>query len=300
MNQKKKHYKARKESKICYIVMAVLAVLCLLPLLMVVSTSLTDEVYIQRNGYSLFPVEPTLDTYKFLLANKGKMLGKSYIMTILVTILGTIYSVTITTCFAYAVSQKKSVFRFARPLSFIAWFTSIFSGGVLPWYVLCTQYYGLKNNIWALFIPYGFSVMHMYILRGNFREIPEELIEAAKLDGASHSQIFLKVSIPLARAGITTVALFRVLGFWNDFFLPKWLITDTDHTTMQKLLYDMLTSTMELLKDSSLASTYSYTSVPAETAKMAIAVMVIVPVVILYPCGLKYFVKGINLGGVKG
>ncbi|MBO5070568.1 MAG: carbohydrate ABC transporter permease [Roseburia sp.] len=300
MNKKRKRHKLRKDSRSCYVVMALLSILCILPLVLVLSTSLTDEVYIKQHGYALFPVEPSLSTYAFLLNNKGRMLIKAFGLTLLVTIIGTLYSVTITTCYAYAVTQDKSVFRFARPLSFFAWFTTIFSGGVLPWYILCTQYYGLKNNIFALFVPYGMTVMHMFILRGNFREVPAELIEAAKLDGASHAQIFTKVSIPLARAGITTISLFSVLRYWNDFYLPKWLITDSDYTTMQKLLYDMLTSTMELLKDASLMSSISAEAIPTETAKMAVAVMVIVPVVLMYPFGLKYFVKGINLGGVKG
>lgn len=300
MSKKKVGLKAKKESKVCYGIMVVLAMVCLLPLIMVLSTSLTDELYIQRNGYSLFPVKPSLDTYRFLLSNKGTMLIKAFMMTLAVTIIGTLYSVSVTTCFAYAITQDKSVFRFSRALSFLAWFSTIFSGGVLPWYILCTQYYGLRNNIFALFIPYGLGVMHMYILRGNFREVPAELIEAAKLDGASHSQIFIRVAIPLARAGITSVSLFKLLGYWNDFFLPKWLITDNDYTTMQKILYDMLTSTMELLKDSTLANITFNETIPTETAKMAVAVLVIIPVLLLYPFGLRYFVKGINLGGVKG
>lgn len=300
MVKKKRCHKLNRESKICYITMAVLSILCILPLLLVLSTSLTDEMYIKQHGYSIFPVAPSLATYKFLLNNKGTMLLKAFGLTLIVTGLGTLYAVTITTCFAYAVTQDKSEFRFARPLSFIAWFTTIFSGGVLPWYILCTQYYGLKNNIFALFVPYGMSVMNMFILRGNFREVPKELIEAAKLDGASHAQVFAKVSVPLARAGITTVSLFSVLGFWNDFYLPKWLITSNDYTTMQKLLYDMLTSTMELLRDASLMESVTAENIPTETAKMAVAVLVIVPIVLMYPFGLKYFVKGINLGGVKG
>lgn len=300
LNKERALNKARKESKVCYGIMVFLALICLLPLIMVLSASLTNETYIQQNGYSLFPMKPSLDTYRFLIGNKGRMLVKAFMMTLAATIIGTLYSVSVTTCFAYAVTQDKSEFRFSRALSFIAWFSTIFSGGVLPWYILCTQYYGLRNNIFALFVPYGLGVMHMYILRGNFREVPAELIEAAKLDGASHSQIFFRVAIPLARAGITSVILFKVLGYWNDFFLPKWLITDNDYTTMQKILYDMLTSTMELLKDSSLASVVQNETIPAETAKMAVAVLVIVPVLILYPFGLRYFVKGINLGGVKG
>lgn len=300
---KKKHRKLKRESPLCYIVMAILALVCLLPLLMILSASLTDEVYVQKNGYSILPMYPTLDTYIFLVANKGEMLAKAFLTTISVVILGTLYSVTVTTFFAYAISQKKSTFRFARILSFFAWFTTIFSGGVLPWYIMCTQYYGLKNNLFALFIPSGINVWNMFILRGNFREVPEELIESAKLDGASDAKVFVKISIPLARAGIVTVALFNVLSFWNDFFLPQWLITDSKYTTVQKMLYSMLSNVATLLNSSSSTATMAlleHITLPANTAKMAVTVLAVLPIVALYPFALKYFVKGINLGGIKG
>ena len=300
---RKKHRKLKSESPACYIVMALLAIICLLPLLMILSASLTDEVYVQKNGYSLLPMHPSLDTYIFLIANKGEMLAKAFLTTISVVILGTLYAVTITTFFAYAISQKKSTFRFARPLSFFAWFTTIFSGGVLPWYIMCTQYYGLKNNLFALFIPSGINVWNMFILRGNFREVPEELIESAKLDGASDAKVFVRISIPLARAGIVTVALFNILSFWNDFFLPQWLITDSKYTTVQKMLYSMLSNVATLLNSSSSTATMAlleHITLPANTAKMAVTVLAVLPIVALYPFALKYFVKGINLGGIKG
>ncbi|NLC45467.1 MAG: carbohydrate ABC transporter permease [Clostridiales bacterium] len=290
----------KRESRLNYLILIVMSVACLLPILMVISASLTDETYIQQYGYSLFPKNPTLNTYRFLITNKGKMLLNSLSNTLIVVILGTIYSVLVTTCFAYAVSQKKSVFRFSRQLSFFAWFTTIFSGGVLPWYILCTQYYGLKNNLFALFIPYGMSVWNMYIVRGSFREVPDELIESAKLDGATHFQVFVKIAIPIARAGIVTISLFNVLTFWNDFHLPQWLISDSRYHTLQKLLYSMLANSSALLKDSSLSDIFEKLPIPTQTAKMAVAVMTILPIVALYPFSFKYFVKGINVGGIKG
>ncbi len=290
----------KRESRVCQAALAVLSLLCLFPMIMVLSVSFTDEKYVQEFGYHMLPLKPSLDTYIFLVGNKGKMLLKAFGVTLTVTALGTLYSVTVTALFAYAVSQKKEVFRFARPLSFMAWFTSIFGGGVVPWYILCTQYYGLKNNIWALFIPYGMSVWHMFILRGSFREIPEELIESARLDGASHGKIFTRIAIPLARAGLLTVSLFNIFGLWNDFFLPQWLITDSAYQTLQKILYSMLSNAQQLLHNSEMSAYFDHITLPAETAKMAVAVLAILPLVILYPFALKYFVKGINVGGIKG
>ncbi len=294
------HKKLHRESKMGVFVLVVLSILCILPLMMVVSASLTDERYIQEHGYSLLPMEPSLNTYRFLIANRGKMILRAMLLTVGVVVLGTIYSVTIVTCFAYSVTQKKEVFRFTRALSFMAWFATIFSGGVLPWYILCTQNYGLRNNIWALFIPYGMNAFNMFIIRGDFRRIPEEMFESAKLDGASHGQIFTRIAIPLARSSITTVALFEILTFWNDFYLPQWLITDSDYNTIQKLLYGMLSNVTALLKNSELSSVFAHMTLPTETAKMAVAVMAILPMMLLYPFALRYFVKGINVGGIKG
>lgn len=269
-------------------------------MLMVVSASLTSEEEIYEFGYSLIPRNPTLNTYLFLLRSKGLMLLKAFLTTLSVTVLGTLYQVTITTLFAYAVTQKKETFRFTRVLSFFAWFTTIFSGGIVPWYILCTRYYGLKDNIFALFIPYGFNVFNMFILRGSFRDIPNEIIESAKLDGASNARVFSSIALPLARGGILTVTLFTIFGLWNDFHLPQWLTTKNELMTLQKLLYSMLSNVSQLLNNADLIAYMDNVVLPTQTAKMAVAVLAILPLVILYPFALKYFVKGINVGGVKG
>lgn len=296
----KKTNRLKKESKFCCIVLAILALICLIPMLMVVSASLTSEEEIYEFGYSLIPRNPTLNTYQFLLRSKGLMLLKAFLTTLSVTVLGTLYQVTITTLFAYAVTQKKETFRFTRVLSFFAWFTTIFSGGIVPWYILCTRYYGLKDNIFALFIPYGFNVFNMFILRGSFRDIPNEIIESAKLDGASNARVFSSIALPLARGGILTVTLFTIFGLWNDFHLPQWLTTKNELMTLQKLLYSMLSNVSQLLNNADLIAYMDNVVLPTQTAKMAVAVLAILPLVILYPFALKYFVKGINVGGVKG
>ena len=140
----------------------------------------------------------------------------------------------------------------------------------------------------------------MFILRSSFRGIPGEVIESAKLDGASNSRIFATIAIPLARAGILTVSLFTVFGLWNDFYLPQWLTTKSELQTLQKILYNMLSNVQQLLHNSEMSSYLDKVTLPTQTAKMAVAVMAILPLSVLYPCSLKYFVKGINVGGVKG
>lgn len=288
-----------RESRLCQGILIFLALICIIPVWMAVAASFTGEKTLVNEGYSLLPKDFTFDTYVYMFSNKAKFMLDSLKMSLLSTALGTITTLVVTSCFAWAVTQKREDFYFARPLSFVAWFTTIFGGGILPWYILCTQYYGLKNNIFALFIPSCFSVWNMYILRGSFRSVPLEIIESAKIDGASNSRIFLQIVIPLARSGITTVAMFSMLSFWNDFSLPLWLTTKQQFATLQLLLYNMLSTTSFLLQNSSLSGLTAHMVVPTETSVMAVAVIAIVPILLIYPFTLRYFVKGINLGGVK-
>ena len=278
-----------KESILCYVIVGIMAVSCFLPLWIAFVASISDETAIVSSGFSLLPRKPTLETYKFIIENKGEMLFRAYGISFLTVIGGTIYSVAVMTLFAYATAQKKENFRFANVLSFFAWFTMIFSGGLLPWYILCTKYYGLQNNIWALILPYGMNVFYMFVLKSNFKAVPEELVEAARIDGAT-----------LAKVGLVSVILFMALQYWNDFYLSLYLITKTDLYTLQKLLYNMMANISALLTNSSLQSAKEHIVLPSNTARMAMTVFTVLPVLVFYPFAQKYFVKGITVGAVKG
>lgn len=290
----------QKESIICYVLVGIMALSCFLPLWIAFVASISDETAIIKEGFSLLPREATLETYKFIVENKGTMLLRAYGMSFMSVILGTLFSVSVMALFAYAVAQKKENFRFANALSFFSWFTMIFSGGLLPWYILCTKYYGLQNNIWALVLPYGMNVFYMFVLKSNFKAVPEELIEAAKIDGASDAKIFFSISLPLAKVGLVSVILFMALQYWNDFFLSLYLITKTDLYTLQKLLYNMMANISALLTNSTLQSAKEHIVLPSNTARMAMTVFTVLPVLMFYPFAQKYFVKGITVGAVKG
>lgn len=296
----KKRNKVHKESSICYIITGVVALLCFVPLWICFAASISSESDIVKNGFSLMPQTPTLDNYAYIMANKGMMVVRAFGISAIVIVLGTLYSMTIMTTFAYAVAQKKEIFRLSGALSFFAWFTTVFSGGVLPWYILVTKYYGLQNNIWALFIPYGMNVFYMFILKNNFKAIPEELIEAAKIDGASNSRIFFTIALPLAKVGLVTVILFMTLQYWNDFHLSLYLITKTDLYTVQKLLYNMMANISALLSGSISATSAAHVQIPSNTARMVMTMLTVIPVAALYPFAQKYFVKGMTVGAVKG
>ena len=288
-----------RESLICYAVMFFAATICLVPILMVLSTSFTSNKYVTLHGYTMFPIEPTVDTYIFLMGNKLRTILRAYGVSFTCTIVGTIISVVLVTLYAYSVAQPKDEFRFAQSLSFIAWFTTIFSGGVLPWYIVCISL-GLKNNIWAWIVPGAFSAFYMFILKNNFKAVPKELIESAKLDGASHLRIFVNVAIPLSRSGITTVTIFSALAHWNNFSNGKYLITKSKLYNVQQLLNSLMSSTQALFSNPSLEGTLANVELPTHTVKAAVTCISLAPIVIIYPFCLKYFVKGINVGAVKG
>jgi len=298
--QRERQSRKRKESIICYIIVGIMALTCLLPLWIAFVASISDETAIIKEGFSLLPRKLTWETYKFIFENKGAMLFRAYGVSILSVLIGTIYSVTVMSLFAYAISQKKENFRFANVLSFVAWFSMIFSGGLLPWYILCTKYYGLQNNIWALVLPYGMNVFYMFVLKSNFKAVPEELIEAAKMDGASDARVFFTIALPLAKVGLVSVILFMALQYWNDFYLSLYLITKPDLYTLQKLLYNMMVNISALLTNSTLQSAREHIVLPSNTARMAMTVFTVLPVLMFYPFAQKYFVKGITVGAVKG
>ena len=293
--------KIKKESWICCLIVGVAALLCLLPVWIAVVASFSMEKDILNEGYSLWPKNPTLDTYRFMLAEQGKLVSRAYVVSFLVPSCGTIYSMIVMTTYAYAASQSKEVFPPARVLSFVAWLTTVLSGGTLPWYILCTRYYGLQNNLWSLFIPYGMSVFNMFLIRNAFKGVPMDLYEAAKIDGASNLKVFIQIAIPLSKVGLITVGLFTALNLWNDYHLCLYLISSQKLQTLQKMLRGMTSNLSMLLSNSEVASeSLLREQIPAQTAQMAMMVLTMFPVMCFYPAVQKYFVKGITIGAVKG
>lgn len=282
-----------------YILLLVFALLCVIPFIITVSASFSSETAISESGFSILPKDPTLDTYKYMLMNKGSMILQAYLITLFTVTVGTCFSVAVSTCYAYAASVKS--FRFHRALSFIAWFTMVFSGGVLPWYIVLTKYYGLQNNLFALFVPYAINVFYMFIIRNTFSGIPYDIVEAAKIDGAGNFRTFFTIMLPLARVGILTVTFFYALVYWNDFYLPLMLISKQKLYPMQMLLYSMQSNIQFLTSGSSQnVPGADQIVVPMLTSRMAMTCLAIGPIILLYPFVQKFFVNGMVVGAVKG
>lgn len=281
----------------CYIVLAVYAIFCMLPIVLAFSGSLSSEQSILENGFTIIPKDFSFETYQYVFARQGYMLLKAYMNTIIVTIVGTVLSVTITLSYAYVTSVRN--FKYGNFFNFFAYLTMLFTSGMLPWYLILTKYYGLKDSIWALILPYCMNVFYMYLARNFFKGIPHELVESAKMDGAGHFTIYCKIMIPLAKAGIVTVSLFYALQYWNDYYLPLMLINDDNLYTIQFILYKMM-SNIQFLSTSGTAAAQFNIPMPTQTIKMAITCIAIGPLALMFPFCQKYFMKGVMVGALKG
>ena len=278
-----------------HIVLIILSLMCLLPFVMILSVSLTSEAGIQANGYQLIPSQFSWEAYEYVFRNPSEVVN-AYLTTIFVTVVGTFVGTLVMTMLAYPMSRKD--FRFKNMLSFFVYFTMLFSGGLVPSYILVTRYLGLKDNIMALILPILMSGWNVMLLRMSLSSIPMSLIEAAHLEGASEMRIFFQLIIPLGKVGIVTVALFQVLHFWNDWYQAMLYIDHGDLTTLQYMLYKVMNK-VNLAKEYG-ATMATTEKLPSENLRMALCVVAAGPVILVFPFFQKYFAKGVTVGSVKG
>ncbi|HHW00275.1 MAG TPA: carbohydrate ABC transporter permease [Clostridiaceae bacterium] len=295
MYAKVKHFLAQSA---IYFLVAVLTICCLLPFLMVVSGSLSTEEDIMNYGYTIFPKNPTLLSYRVLFQRPG-MLISSYIITITVTVLGTIASLIINSMIAYAMTRKTLKYR--KFISIYCLITILFSGGMVPWYIVCVNYLHLKDTLAALILPYLANGWYIFLLRNFFNAIPDEMKEAAKIDGAGEFRTFVQIIIPLAKPALATIGLFIALMYWNDWWLSLMLI-DSDKLRPIQYLLRIIVSNITFLNSQMNVPELrnSKQLAPTEGVKMATCIITIGPIVLLYPFLQRFFIKGIMVGAVKG
>ena len=281
---------------IANIILAVSAIACVFPFIFVIIISLTSEQSLLEHGYSIFPKEWSLDAYKYLLQSGGA-LAQSYMVTIVVTILGTIINVSMVSSYAYAISRKG--FKYRRQFTFLVFFTMLFGGGMVPSYIVMTQVLGLKNTIWALILPLAFNSFNIIVMRTFFQKsVPDSIIESARIDGASEFRIFTKIVIPLAIPGIATIALFSTLAYWNDWFNAMLYIDYQNLVPLQHMLMK-IEKNMEFIRQNAMLSGEVMNALPQESVRMAMVVVSTLPIACTYPFFQKYFISGLTIGGVK-
>lgn len=282
------------------VILTLLVIITMLPILLIVIASFTSEAALVRNGYSYWPEAWSLDAYYYMV-KQGVMIVRSYGVSVLVTGLGTAMSVLITTMLAYPMSRRS--FKYRNALSFFVFFTMLFNGGIVPSYIMWTRFFHIKNTIWALIIPnYLVSAFNVILVKNYYQNsVPESLIEAAQLDGASELKTFFQIVLPLSVPTVATISLFTGICYWNDWTNGLYYISNEKLYSIQQLLMKIMNN-IQALRSNSNAALLGTGSVdlPGTSIRMAMAVIGILPIMVIYPFVQKYLVKGVVVGAVKG
>ncbi|BBH22725.1 ABC transporter permease [Paenibacillus baekrokdamisoli] len=278
------------------------ALICVFPFLFVLIISFTDEMSLAENGYRLIPNKWSYSAYEFIFKS-GDQLLRSYAVTIFVTVVGTLISLAIIAFYAYAISRP--TFRYRGFFSFIAFFTMLFNGGLVPTYIVTTQVLHLKDSIWALILPMCVNAFYILVLRTFFQTmIPDGIIESGKIDGAGEFRVFFSIVLPISLPGIATVGLFCTLAYWNDWFNALLYIDGNPNIVpLQAMLMRIENNLKFITSNSALANSGQslelLRSLPQETSRMAMVVLATGPIVLAYPFFQRYFVQGLTIGAVK-
>lgn len=291
----------RSFHNISIFIMVILALYCIAPFFLMLSVSLSTEKALSSGGYSFWPKELSGYAYDYLWT-KRFTIGRSYGLTILVTVVGTLSNLLLTSLFAYPLSRKD--FKARNVFAFILFFSLMFNGGLTASYIIWTRVFGIKNTLWAYILPGALmGGMNVLMVRNFFNaNVPYSIVEAAQIDGASVFRIYWRIMLPLSKPVLTTVGLFAALGYWNNWTNGLYYITDNKLYTIQVYLKKLMDS-IQFLKSSDVAAesaALAYKALPTESARMAIAIIAIVPILLVYPFIQKELVKGLVIGGVKG
>jgi putative aldouronate transport system permease protein len=270
-----------------------LSIAFLVPLLLVIAASLSDEAALSKYGYSLLPQQFTTFAYRYIFQDPGQ-LARAYGVTVVVTVVGSSLSLLVMALLAYPLARRD--FGPRKPLSFYVFFPLIFNGGLVPFYILVTQYLHLRDTLLALILPYLVVPWYVLLLRTYFAALPSELIEAAKIDGAGEWRVFFRIVAPLSTPALATVGLFSVLLYWNDWWMGLLFIDNQNLMPLQLLLYNIMTNIDVLASNAQTTGV----PIPSLSVRMAMAVLAIGPIAFAYLFVQRYFIRGITLGGLKG
>ena len=285
---------------IAYAFCGFIALICLVPFLMILAGSFSSETAIMNNGFSLLPQEFSLEAYKSVFKDP-MVVVRAYATTIGLTICGTLLGLAIQTMTAYVLVRQE--FEWRNAFSFFFYFTTLFSGGLVPYYLLIRQTLKLTDSYLAMLLPLMFSVYNLLIMKSYIRSIPDSLIDAAKIDGCGEFRTLVQVVVPLIKPALATVGLFIALAYWNDWYNAMLYINSEEKYPLQYFLYQQINNIegyKKMLASGVSGSVVSSVSLPTQTLKMALTIVVTGPIVLAYPFVQKYFVQGITIGAVKG
>jgi putative aldouronate transport system permease protein len=267
------------------------AVAIIVPIMVVISTSLAgDQDIIDAGGYVLWPSHPTFKAYETLFS--GGLMARAIGVSVFVTLVGTAIALATTIALAYATSRPV---LFGRPVLLMVLFTLLFAPGIIPMFLVVKQL-GLIDSLWSLILPGALGAFNFIVLRTFFMNVPAELLESARIDGASDLTILRRVVMPLSKAVIAVVGLFYAVGFWNAFFNALLYLNDTSKWPVQVIL-----RTYVLQGKSLSADQLGVEPLPQpQSLQMAVVVVALVPIALVYPFLQRHFTKGVITGAVKG
>lgn len=280
-----------------HLVFIIITIIYIAPFFMVVSVSLTDENTLMQRGYHLIPEKLSTFAYQLTFKNPDQMI-QAYLVTICFTLAATVLSTLVMALLAYPLARPN--FLWKKQLNFFVYFTMLFSGGMVPSYLLITNVLHINNTIWVYILPGLVSAYNVMIIRTNYRAIPDELIDAAKVDGAKELYICFKIVIPLSKPGIASVAFLFLVNKWNDWMTSTLYIRDPKLYSLQYLLQRILRELDFLKRTAEVMSFDSNQTLPSESMRFAMALVAAGPVLVAFPFFQKYFTKGMTLGGIKG
>lgn len=280
------------------VVLTLFALACIYPILIILGSSFSEEMSLLKNGYSIIPKAFSLDSYRYALSGNNSMLD-AYIVSAVVTFGGTAIALFTSILAAYALSREEFILR--KYFNFFVVFTLLFNAGLVPWYMVCVQVLHLKGSLWALILPMAANGFNIMLLRNFLSQIPNEMFDAARIDGASEFKILVSIVIPMSVAAIATVGLFYGMAYWNDWFLALMYLDNKPNLfPIQYMLRVMVTNSQFLAQNMSQIGSLGSTTLPSQTLKLAAAMLAIGPLIAIYPFIQGFFKKGISLGAVKG
>jgi putative aldouronate transport system permease protein len=278
------------------------ALLVVIPVALIVMISFSSEASIANVGYSLFPSEFSLKAYDYIF-KIGRQLGISYVMTFFYTAGGTALSLVVSTMFAYVICQKN--FKARKGLTWYMFITMMFSGGLVPSYILQVNYLGMGDTVWVFLLSGTVNAYNIIILRTFIRTtIPESIFESSRLEGAGHFRVFLQMVLPLSKAGIATIALFNVVARWNDWFTGMLYVTNDPNLVPLQTMLIRLQNQLDFLKSNAQAAATPdgmemLRNLPNQSLRMSCTIAVILPILLAYPFFQRYFISGLTLGSIK-
>lgn len=279
-----------------YFLASFYAICCIFPFLIILGSSFTAESYLNQHGVQLIPGQFSTEAYRMVI--KSGAIWKSYALTIGLTGIGTFAGLMIISMTGYALQRKD--FPFRNAISFFIYFTSLFSAGLAPYYIVMTQYYKLKDNYLAILLPLMMSPWLIILMKNFVKSIPHEITESGKIDGAGDWKIYISLILPMLKPALATIGLFLALGYWNEWYQSSlFLSSRVDVKPLQYMLYETVNTT-EALKNTVAGQYITITDIPSNTVKMSTAMLATGPIVLLYPFVQKYFISGITVGAVKG